>query len=152
MEPDITQFKVMFRSLIFLSLVAVIAATAGIAQQTAVKASKVIRTRGNVLAVEDSDRIKIATDDGSVYSLNILGVDAPDEKQDFYKKAKKRLGDLVGGKEVTVILRTNGSDQTVATIYAGADDVGLRLIQDGLEWYSPARGREQNAVDREKYI
>jgi len=107
--------------------------------------------RGNVLAVEDADRVKVATDDGAVQSLVLLGVDAPDEKQDYYKKAKKRLEELVEKKDVTVIIRTNGSDESVAAIFAGSDDVGLRLIQEGLAWYSINRSREQPAADREVY-
>lgn len=107
--------------------------------------------RGNVLAVEDADRVKVATDDGAVQSFVLLGVDAPDEKQDYYKKAKKRLEELVERKDVTVIIRTNGNGENVAAVYAGSDDVGLRLIEEGLAWYSVNRSREQPATDREIY-
>lgn len=141
-----------FRAFVLLASFAGLAAGTIVAQQSGVKSSEVVRTRGNVLAVEDSDRVKIATDEGNIYSLTLLGVDAPDEKQDHFKNAKKRLAELVRGKEVTVILRTNEMNETFATVYAGAEDVGLRLIQDGLAWYSPRRGRDQNAADRDKYI
>ena len=122
-----------------------------LAQQSGVKASKVVRLRGNVLAVEDSDRVKIAADDGSVYSALLIGVDAPDDKQSYYKKAKKRLTELVEGKEVTVMLRTNEQNESYALVYAGAEDGGLLLIEEGLAWYSPGRSGAQNAADREKY-
>jgi endonuclease YncB( thermonuclease family) len=107
--------------------------------------------RGNVLAVEDSDRVTLASDDGSVYSVILIGIDAPDEKQSYYKKAKKRLAELVEGKDVTIILRTNDQNESYAVIYAGADDVGLRLIQEGLAWYSPGRSGAQSTAEREKY-
>lgn len=121
------------------------------AQQSGVKSSRVVRLRGNVMAVEDSDRVKVAADDGNVYSATLIGVDAPDEKQGFYKKAKKRLVELVEGKDVTVMLRSNANSESLAVVYVGADDVGLRMIRDGLAWYSPGRSVAQSAGDREIY-
>jgi endonuclease YncB( thermonuclease family) len=121
------------------------------AQQAAVKGSKVVRLRGSVLAVEDSDRIKIVGDDGISFSAVLLAVDAPDEKQDFFKKAKKRLAELVEGKDVTVLMRTDERGETFAVVYAGADDVGLKLIREGFAWFSPNRSGSLNASDREIY-
>jgi endonuclease YncB( thermonuclease family) len=145
----------MFRTFIYLTVIAVFSAIGAVAQQpiqSGVKASKVVRVRGSVLTVEDSDRVKVATDEGSVVSVLLQGIDAPDEKQSFYKKARKRLAELVEGKEVTVILRTNDGGEPVAVVYVGGEDVGLRLLQDGLAWYSARRGREQNIADRNAYI
>jgi len=149
---------VVLRSLLALTLLTVLAVSAAVGQQanldttkSGVKASRVTRVRGNVLAVEDADRVKVATDDGVIQSLVLLGVDAPDVKQDLYKKAKKRLEELVKDKDVTVIIRTNGNDENVAVVYAGSDDVGLKLIQEGLAWYSVNRSREQPVADRDAY-
>ena len=154
----------MRKSFIFRAIVSLFLTNAMFAQQpaenktgnsiprSAVKASKVIRVRGNVLAVEDSNRIKFAADDGSVYTLSLLAVDAPDEKQSYYKKAKKRLTELIEGKEVTAMVRSGDKVDRTAVIYAGAEDVGLRLIQDGLAWYFPVHSREQSTSEREKYI
>ena len=137
-----------FTSQVFLLLVFSALVTA---QQAIVKPSTVARVRGNVLAVEDSDRLKIATDDGNVTSVTLQGIDAPDEKQDYFKKAKKRLADLVEGKDVTVMLRTAETGESFAVIYAGGNDVGLRLIEEGLAWFAPNRSAAQNKIDREKY-
>ena len=139
------------RAFLSLAFFTTLAVGVCIAQQSGVKASKVIRMRGNVLAVEDSDRVKVAADDGKVYSATLIGVDAPDEKQGYYKKAKKRLAELVDGKDVTVMLRSDEKNESYAVIYVGAEDVGLRLIEDGLAWYSPGRSGAQSSADREKY-
>jgi endonuclease YncB( thermonuclease family) len=142
--------NVMARGFTIFALVSVLT-IATLAQQSGVKASKVVRLRGNVLAVEDSDKVKLAADDGSVYSAMLAGIDAPDENQSYFKKAKKRLAELLNGKDVTVMLRTGDRDETFAIIYVGAEDIGLRMIQEGLAWYSPARAMVQNSADREKY-
>jgi micrococcal nuclease len=141
---------VIVRAFIVFAICSVLA-IASLAQQSGVKASKVVRLRGNVLSVEDSDKVKVAADDGSVYSATLSGVDAPDENQSYFKKAKRRLAELVEGKDVTVMLRTDECNDTFAVIYAGGEDIGLRLIQEGLAWYSSARATAQNNADREKY-
>lgn len=143
--------KVKLRALIPLTFATVLFVGACFAQQVAVKASKMQRLRGNILAVEGSDRVKVAADDGNVYSAVLLGVDAPDEKQSYFKKAKKRLEELVEGKEVTVLMRSDERGESFVVVYSGADDVGLKMIQEGFAWYSPNRSGGQNAADREKY-
>jgi len=145
-------FGAMTRLILSLITLTIVLAAAAAAQVVSVRATQVTRTRGNVLAVEDGDRLKIATDDGSVMTVTLQGIDAPDEKQDYFKKAKKRLADLVEGKDITVMLRTAETGESFAVIYAGADDVGLKLIEDGLAWFAPNRSAAQPNIDREKYI
>jgi endonuclease YncB( thermonuclease family) len=132
-------------------ILAIAGANIALAQQSGVKGFRMMRVRGNVLAVEDSDRVKIAADDGSIYSVTLLGVDAPDENQGFFKKARKRLSELVDGKDVTVMLRTNERDESYAVLFVGGDDIGLHLIRDGLAWFSPLRAATQNDSDQDQY-
>jgi endonuclease YncB( thermonuclease family) len=139
------------RNLTAAFIFAALAAILCVSQDSGVKASKITRVRGNVLSIEDSDRVKIAADDGNVYTAFIAGIDAPDQKQDYFKKAVKRLSEMTRGKDVTVMLRGGESDQTFAVIYVGGDDVGLKMIEEGLAWYSPGRSVVQNSADREKY-
>ena len=141
---------VIFRATTILIL-AVAAATVAFAQQSGVKGVRMMRVRGNVLAIEDSDRVKVAADDGNVYSVKLLGVDAPDENQSYFKKARKRLSELLDGKDVTLMLRTNERDEAYATIFVGGDDVGLHLIREGLAWFSPSRATTQNDADQTQY-
>ena len=63
----ITLVMVIFRTFIILIL-ALMLADLSSAQQSAVKGVRMMRVRGNVLAVEDSDRIKVAADDGNVFA------------------------------------------------------------------------------------
>jgi micrococcal nuclease len=127
--------------------------TAGfcMSQQSAVKASRVMRIRGNVLSVEGADRLKIASDDGNIYTAVIAGIDAPDERQSYFKKAKKRLSELTEGKDVTVMLRSGENGESYAVVYVGGDDIGLELIEEGMAWYSPGRSIVQNSAERDKY-
>lgn len=141
---------VIFRTFLILVL-ALMLADFSSAQQSAVKGVRMMRVRGNVLAVEDSDRIKVAADDGNVYSVTLLGVDAPDETQSHFKKARKRLSELVDGKDVTVMLRTNERNESFAAVYVGGDDIGLRLVREGLAWFSPPRAAMQTDADQTAY-
>lgn len=141
---------VIFRTFIILIL-ALMLADLSSAQQSAVKGVRIMRVRGNVLAVEDSDRIKVAADDGKVYSVTLLGIDAPDGNQKYFKKARKRLSELVDGKDVTVMLRTDERNESFAAIYVGGDDIGLRLVREGLAWFSPPRSAMQTDADQAEY-
>lgn len=141
----------MFRAFLSFAITLSFVAVAS-SQIAAVKPAKVMRIRGNVLAIEEGDRIKVATDDGNIYTAVLQGVDAPDQSQEYFKKAKKRLAELAEGKEVTVMLRTTETGESFAAVYVGADDVGLKLIQEGLAWFAPNRSGAQNIIDREKYI
>jgi endonuclease YncB( thermonuclease family) len=141
---------VIFRTLIFIVLAAA-AADVALAQQSSVKGVRMMRIRGNVLAVEDSDHVKVAADDGNVYLVTLLGVDAPDENQGYFKKARKRLSELVDGKDVTVMLRTNERNESFAAVYVGGDDIGLHLLREGLAWFSPSRAAAQNEPDQAQY-
>ena len=141
---------VIFRTLIILVL-AIGSTDLALAQQSAVKGVRMMRVRGNVLAIKDSDRIKVAADDGNVYSVTLLGVDAPDNSQGYFKKARKRLSELVDGKDVTMMLRTNERNESYAAVYVGGDDVGLRLIREGLAWFSPPRSAMQTDADQAEY-
>jgi endonuclease YncB( thermonuclease family) len=142
----------MLRAFVLFTVIVSITAGAVSAQQVTVKASKFVRVRGNVLAVEEGDRVKLAADDGNVYSATLQSIDAPDQDQEYFKKARKRLAELIEGKEVTVMMRTAENGETYAVIFAGSDDVGLKLIQEGLAWFAPNRSTAQSTSDRDKYI
>jgi endonuclease YncB( thermonuclease family) len=121
------------------------------ATRSAVKGARVSKLTGKVSVIEDGDHLKFAAEDGIVYTVTLLGVDTPDEKQNYYKKAKRRLAELVEGQPVSAILRRTETGELLGTIYVAGQDIGLRLIQDGLAWHYPAHSREQTANERDKY-
>src|SRR5687768_6482077 len=56
---------------------------------------------GKVTEVIDGDTIVVADDQQKTYIIRLAGIDAPEINQDYGKKARKFLSDLVFEKNVT---------------------------------------------------
>ena len=114
-------------------------------------AGKTVMVQGHILSIDDSDRITFAGKDGTIYAAWLLAVDAPDKDQDSYKKAKKRLADLLEDKDVTAAVHQAENGKYVAAVFVEGQDISLRMLQDGLAWFYPAHTRELTPGEREKY-
>lgn len=158
----------MFKELAF--LIAVTGITANVAlSQTAVstqtdkqKTKVVVPTslveddikllEGKVVLVYEGDVISIEGKNHKIYSIHLQGIDAPDEKQSYFKKSKNRLADLILGKEVRVIVHKKADfDRYIGSVYFEGRDVGLTQIEDGMAWHYKALSYEQSAEDRKRY-
>lgn len=107
---------------------------------------------GKVVVVYDGDNIGIEGKDYKFYSIRINGIDAPEEGQDHGKEARKKLVDLIEGKDVRVVVIKKGVfDRYMGNVYLDGADVGLLLIKSGNAWHFKQIGYEQNAEDRKKY-
>jgi endonuclease YncB( thermonuclease family) len=115
------------------------------------KLPKVTMVQGHVLSIDDSDRLTFVSKEGTIYAASLLAADAPDKDQNSYKKARKKLSDLLEDKEITAAVHTTDEGKFVAAVFVDGQDVSLKLIQDGLAWYYPVHSRELTASEREKY-
>lgn len=91
---------------------------------------------GRCVGVLDGDTISVLTPDKQEVRVRLAGIDAPEKAQPFGQQAKKALSALVFGVEVRV--RAQSKDRygrTIGTVYAGDQDVCLRMIQQGMAWH-----------------
>jgi len=80
--------------------------------------------------------VATAAADNVQRKIRVHGIDAPELGQPFGRVARDRLTDLLKGKTVAVV--RHGRDRygrVLATIDAGGQDVGRRLVTDGLAWH-----------------
>ena len=113
---------------------------------------KVSLIEGRVSLVYDGDTLSVETRDGKIYSVWLKGIDAPESKQNYGKKARKALADLVEGKEVKVIVYKKGQyDRYIGNVYLNGEDVGLKQIEAGLAWHFKVYAFEQTQEERRKY-
>ncbi|MEP7076621.1 MAG: thermonuclease family protein [Acidobacteriota bacterium] len=158
----------MFRGLAFLIAVIGIPANAVLGQtvvstQTDKQKTKVVvptslveedikLLEGKAVIVYEGDVISIQGRDHKIYSIRLQGIDAPDEKQNNFKKSKNRLADLILGKEVKVLVhKKTDLDRYVGSVYLDGRDVGLTQIEDGMAWHYKALSYEQTTEDRKRY-
>jgi endonuclease YncB( thermonuclease family) len=107
---------------------------------------------GKVILVYDGDTLSVQSNDGKIYSIRLQGIDAPDEKQNYFKKARNSLSDLVLGKDVKVLVyKKDLFDRYIGSVYSDGRDVGLAQVENGLAWHFKAVSYEQTAEDRKLY-
>jgi endonuclease YncB( thermonuclease family) len=111
-----------------------------------------ILIEGKVKNVYEGDTVNVETKDDKVYLVRMLGIDAPEIRQEFGTKAQKKLSDLILGKDVIVIIRKRDSaNHYIGTVYYGGKDVNLKQIETGMAWYFQQNGYEATEDDRKIY-
>lgn len=111
-----------------------------------------ILVEGKIKKVYDGDTIDVETNKGKVYTVRMLGAEAPDVNENFGDKSKKKLSDLILGKDATIIIRKkDSSERYVGTVYSGGQDINLRQIETGMALYLQQNGYEPKGDDRRLY-
>ena len=90
---------------------------------------------GRVERVVDGDTLRFVQADGSLVTLRLLGVDAPESGQAGGTEAREFVAQRVCGVEVA--WHSHGEDRygrTVASVAVGSDDLGVLLVRNGLAW------------------
>lgn len=89
---------------------------------------------GRVVGVSDGDTIKVLHD-VKQYKIRLYGIDTPEKRQDFGKKAKQFTSNLVFGKNVKVIAETTDRyGRTVGTVYVDNICLNEQIITNGYGW------------------
>lgn len=116
---------------------------------------------GRVIHVADGDTLTVLDEHNRQHRIRLAGIDAPERRQPFGKRATAELASLAKNKMVTV--DWNKADRyhrligvvRVAppgcAICKPSVDVGLELISNGLAWHYRAYAREQTVEDRQQY-
>lgn len=111
-----------------------------------------ILVEGKVKKVFDGESFDIENKDGIFYRVRMLGIDAPNMKQEFGDRSQKNLSDLILGKNATVIIRKNdAAGRFIGTIYCGGEDINRKQIETGMAWYFRQNGYEPMEDDRRLY-
>ena len=94
---------------------------------------------GQVVGITNGDAIKVLEyqEDGStkLYKIRLSNIDAPEKRQDFAKKSKKVLSDLLFEKWVYV--DSNKKDRYgryIGTVYVDSININHEMVKRGLAW------------------
>jgi micrococcal nuclease len=89
---------------------------------------------GKVVKIADGDTVTILVG-GNQVRVRLFGIDAPERGQDYSRKSREALADLVFGKDVRVVVHDKDRyDRTVGDIYVGNTFVNEKLIKEGWAW------------------
>lgn len=113
---------------------------------------KINLIEGKVTLVYDGDTISVTTKDGKIFSIWLKSIDAPENKQNYAKKSRKMLAEMIEGKEVKVIIyKKDLYDRYIGNVYYNGQDIGLKQLESGMAWYFKQFAFEQNAEERRIY-
>ncbi len=98
---------------------------------------KSVAFTGKVVKVVDGDTIHVRNNN-TQEKIRLFGIDCPERKQAFGKKAKRFAQDLVAGKEVNVtVVDRDRYGRSVGLVYAGDICLNESLVEFGFAWVYP---------------
>ena len=104
------------------------------------------------MIIEDGDTITVFDATNRNYRIRLQGIDAPEGGQSFGSRSRQNLGELVGGKEVTVEwFKRDRYGRIVGKVSLDGSDVCLEQITAGMAWHYKYYQSEQSNEDRELY-
>ena len=91
---------------------------------------------GKVVKISDGDTATVLTEDFQQVKVRLNGIDTPESKQAFGTKAKEALGEMIMGKQVSIL--DTGKDRykrTLGFVRVDGVDVNAAMIQSGFAWH-----------------
>ena len=120
------------------------AALTGLSQETTFS--------GKVVEVIDGDSVIVVDDKQERHLVRLAGADAPEQNQDFGKKSKKFLSDMVLEKAVSVSgSRIDRNGEFVGRVLVYGRDVSLEMVIAGYAWHYKQFTNEQTERDRQLF-
>ena len=104
---------------------------------------------GKVVRIADGDTVTVLVGDHQV-RVRLFGIDAPERGQDYSRKSKDALAELVFGKEIRVVVHDKDRyGRTVGDIYVGNTFVNEKMIKDGWAWNYGRYSKSKHYVELE---
>ena len=103
---------------------------------------------GTVFQVKDGDSIVVRSE-GKFIEVRLHGIDAPEWKQPYGDKAKKKLRSLVLFKEVILKPVTVDSyDRLVSIVYVNDKNINLEMVKTGNAWWYKRFANKDKALKK----
>ena len=107
---------------------------------------------GTVVGISDGDTIKVLDSNKKEHKIRLMGIDAPEKKQEFGNESKKALSNYIYQKEVTVEYKKQDRyKRKVGKVIFEGKDICLAMIELGMAWHYKDYEKEQSKLDRDLY-
>jgi len=116
---------------------------------------------GKIVKVADGDTLTVLDSNKERYRIRLTEIDAPEKRQPFGNASRKKLRDLVSGKEVRVEFeKYDRYGRIVGKVWVTPPDCpkcgktldgGLAQVTSGMAWWYRKYAHEQSAEDRGHY-
>lgn len=107
---------------------------------------------GRVILVPEGDEIHVRGSDGTVFTIRLHGLDAPERDQEYGAASRKELESRILDKEVKVLIhRKDSQGRYMGTVFREGQDIGVRLLEKGSAWHYKRVSGEQSSEARVRY-
>ncbi len=90
---------------------------------------------GRVVAILDGDTVEVLHQ-GRAERIRLNGIDAPEKKQAFGRRAQDFLGEMIFKQTVRVVVRSKDRyNRTVADLYLDGKNVNQEMVRAGMAWW-----------------
>ena len=90
---------------------------------------------GRVVEIVDGDTVGVMHD-GRAERIRLNGIDAPEKRQAFGRRAQDYLGEMIFQQTVRVVVRSKDRyGRTVADLYLGKKQVNQEMVRAGMAWW-----------------
>jgi len=105
--------------------------------------------QGKVVGVSDGDTITVMHH-GKGERIRLYGIDCPEKRQAFGKRAKQFTSSMVFGKHVSVKpITTDRYGRTIAWVYVNGTCLNEELLRAGLAWHYKKYSTERHLAELE---
>lgn len=105
-----------------------------------------------VVGITDGDTITVLDADKTEHKVRLMGIDAPEKKQDFGAASIKALSNYIYQKEVTVeYKKLDKYKRKVGKVILDKQDICLAMIELGMAWHYKEYEKEQSITDSDLY-
>ena len=90
---------------------------------------------GRVVEIVDGDTVGVMHD-GRAERIRLNGIDAPEKRQAFGRRAQDYLGEMIFQQTVRVVVRSKDRyGRAVADLYLGKKQVNQEMVRAGMAWW-----------------
>jgi len=98
-------------------------------------AAQVTTFEGRVVEVVDGDTVGVMHD-GRAERIRLHGIDAPEKRQAYGRRAQDFLGEMIFKQTVRVVVRSKDRyGRQVADLYLGKKHVNQEMVRAGMAWW-----------------
>lgn len=102
-----------------------------------------------VVEVKSGDSYVVRDDSGATETVHLWGAKAPEMSQPYGDAARDAAQELVGGKQVTVIVADRDRQgHVVGQVKTPDGDLGRTLVNEGLAWHYDEEGPSDSVLAR----
>ena len=105
-----------------------------------------------VVKVVDGDTVHVLDQSTKRHKIRLGGIDTPERKQAFGRRASKNLAMYVAGKYIEVeYSKRDRYKRIIGKLLLNNQDINLQQVKDGYAWHYKYYQKDQTAQDRRLY-